>query len=152
MSAAITFQVAEEDAGLIAQRGLLVLAVGAPVAPHVEHEDVEERPPPHVAVDPLGLLGVTGQGRELEHRALRARGQEGTALDGVARIVQHALGEPVVGHLVVVPLDVLGDVAVEAPDVLVHHVVLVVAPELVERLRHLRLLLGEKVLPGRPAG
>ena len=60
--------------------------------------------------------------------------------------------EPVVGHLVVVPLDVLRDLGVESPDVLVHQVVAVVAAILLERLRDLRLGLGHEVLPRAAPG
>ena len=76
MSAAMTFQVARrgeqpaleprvwaraEDPGLSLERGLAVLAVGAAVAPHVEHEQVEVRPAPDQPVHALGARpGATG--------------------------------------------------------------------------------------------
>jgi hypothetical protein len=97
------------------------------------------------------VLGVNRDRRELEHRALGPAGQQRAALHRVAVVLQNALVKPVVGDLVVVPLDVLGDLGREAADVLVHQVVLVVAAELVEGLGDLGFLLGHDVLPHAPA-
>ena len=138
---------AAEDAGGIGEGGFPVLAVRSPVAAHVDHEEVQERPPADPPVDALALDRVGGEGRELEHRPLRPGRQQPGALDRVPGVLDHALVKPVVRHLVVVPLDVLRDLGVEAPDVLVREVVAVVAAELLDRLGDLRLLLGHEVLP-----
>ncbi len=141
-----------QDARVVCQRGLPVLGVRAAVAPHVEHEEVEVRPASDPTVHTVRLRAATGQRRELEHGALRPGGEEPRALDRVPVVLEHALVEPVVRHLVVVPLDVLRGLRVESPHVLVHQVVAVVAAILLERLRDLRLGLGHEVLPGAAPG
>ena len=143
---------APQDAGGVGERGLPVLAVLAPVAPHVDHEEVQVRAPADPAVHALALHRVGCERGEVEHRPLRPGREEPGTLDGVAGVLDHALVEPVVRHLVVVPLNILGHLGVEAPDVLVGQVVAVVAAELLERLGDLRLLLGDEVLPRAAAG
>jgi hypothetical protein len=90
MSAAITFHVARdirsaleplrllapEDPCLVGEPGLPVFTVGSAVAPHVEHEEAEQRAVLHLTVDAVALHGMNRDRRELEHRALRAGGQE----------------------------------------------------------------------------
>ena len=82
-------------------------------------------------------------------RASRARRQQRHVLHRVARVVVHLARVPVVQHLVVVPLHDPRHLGVEARGVLVEQVVEVVAAELVEGLRHLRLRRRDEVAPHR---
>ena len=127
-------------------------AVGAAIAAHIEHEDVEQRSVRDPAVD-ASRFGLRKAHRHIfVERAARPRGQQqGIALDVfLARVLgagQRLARPPVVGDLVIVPLREDRHLGIEREHVPVHEIVFVVAAELGERLRRLGLVLGDHVLP-----
>ena len=122
MSAAITFQVARDFEQLALQPGdllrpeeigvgpvaVLLLAVGAAIAAHVEHEDVEQRAVGDLAIDPARLSTGSAHRHVFVEGAARARGERSSVVDVfLAQMLgagQRLAGPPVVGDLVVVPL------------------------------------------------
>ena len=142
---------AAQHVGVRAFGRLQVVAVGAAVAAHVDHEDVGQRALGQAAVQTLVHGRAEGtHGRVFHEGALAASGQQLHVLFCVARVVGHALAvRVVVGDLVVVPLPDLGDLAAQGAHVGVHEVVAVAAPEFVQRLGHLGDLGRDQVLPQR---
>ena len=145
---------APQELGGIALRGLQVVCIGTPVAAHVDHEQVKQRPLRQVAVDPLGLhIGGAANRRVLMKRFGRAGHQQRHILLGVARVLAQVFGvRVVVADLVVVPLPDLRHISRHAPHIGVHQVVAVAPTELVERLRHLAHLFGDQVVPHAAVG
>ncbi len=111
------------------------------MGPHVEEEQLQGRTVRHAAVDAAAVAGCLTDGHELLEGLLCTGGQDVDIGHRVPGVVEDLARVPVVGRLVVVPLGEDGDLGVEAPDVVVEQVVLVVAAELGQRLRHLGLLL-----------
>ena len=130
--------------------GLAIGRVRPPVAPQVQHEDLEQRPVGKVPVDALPFVGMPPHRHELEQCLAGTGCKERRALHRVAIIaVELQPREPVVHDLVVVPLGDHGHRRVEAARVVVEEVVREVAPEFVERLGDLCLGVGDKVPPDR---
>ena len=102
------------------------------------------------AVHAVRLRRVAPHGEELEQRLARPLGQHAHLLLGVARVPVHGeLPEPVVHHLVVVPLRHHGDAGADGLRVRVQLVVGEVAAEVVQALRRAALGLGDQVAPHR---
>ena len=133
--------------------GLLqILAVRSAIAAHVEHEDVEQRPIGNFAIDSPGLGLREAQRHVFMKYAVRPRRQQQRIrLDVFAALVlsagQRLAWPPVVGHFVIVPLRKNRYLSVESEHVLVKQIVFVIAAELRERLRGLRLFLDHDVFP-----
>ena len=143
------------------RRGALLPPVGvlALVSAHVEHEHVQRRPAGDLPVDALRLEAGAGlQRADVGDRLVllpgaSAPGGEGVHVDdGVAVVLQHLAGPPVVGGLVVVPGGDDRDLGVQRADVLVPQVVAVAAAELPQCLGDLRDLVGDQVAPDRAVG
>jgi hypothetical protein len=64
-------------------------------------------------------------------------------------LIDDASWEPVIRHLMVIPLKELHHFGIEGADVFIHQVIEVVTPEFRERLGHLRFLRSRDVLPDR---
>src|SRR5262249_26883241 len=121
-------------------------------AAHVEHEHVEQRPVGNLAIDASRLRLREAQRHIFMERAAGARREDQCVLLDVFLALMLGAGQrlarpPIVAHLVIVPLREDGDFGVEGTHVLVEQIVFVVAAELGQRLRWLRLFLEYDVFP-----
>jgi hypothetical protein len=137
-----------------AGRWLVSLAAGSAEAARVDQDDVEQRPARDAAVDAARTAHRASERHVVEQRAPRHGGQLSLAARRpVARVSVGGAGrEPVVAHLVVVPLGGDRRGGREPAHRRVLQVVGEVAAEVGQRLRHARLRRGHPVAPHLPVG
>ena len=142
------------ERGDLALGGLQVVGVGAAVAAHVHHKQVQQRTLGQVAVDALGLhIGGASDGCVFMEGLGGTRHQQGHILLLVATVIAQIFGvRIVVDHLVVVPLPDLRHIGGHAAHVGVHQVIAVPAPVLVQGFGHLAHLFGHHVVPHAAVG
>ena len=115
---------ASQNRRVVVQLGLGVRRVRAAIAPHVEREHFEERPAAPRSINSFRLDRMNPKRLVLEKGPLRPGCKQRDAFHRVAGVGIEPLGRiPVVADLVIVPQHDLGDIAVEALQVLVLKVV-----------------------------